>query len=197
MKEFKLNQDRPLYDGVYWAYYPKRDFRCGTNIALGDDVYIVLNWSDGPMNKIQEVFHWDNLYILRDDFIKFGKVVNEKIKFELKSYGILDDRGNFKVPIIELKTDDQIFLICQSLATKIVGFIVQKLNLENIKREFGFHDTEKAFVVAYHEWMWEFMEYLDEQDIVKKPFAFSNPQEAEPKHIGKLLFIVKGSITDK
>ena len=197
VKEFKLNQDRPLYDGVYWAYYPKRDFRCGTNIALGDDVYIVLNWSDGPMNKIQEVFHWDNLYILRDDFIQFGKVVNEKIKFELKSYGILDDRGNFKVPIIELKTDDQIFLICQSLATKIVGFIVQKLNLENIKREFGFHDTEKAFVVAYHEWMWEFMEYLDEQGIVKKPFAFSNPQEAEPKHIGKLLFIVKGSITDK
>jgi hypothetical protein len=44
--------------------------------------------------------------------------------------------------------------------------------------------------------MWEFMEYLDEQGLVKKPFAFSYPEDAEPKHIGKLLFVVKGSIPD-
>lgn len=36
--EFELTPQKPLYDGVYWAYYPKRDFRCGTNIALGNDV---------------------------------------------------------------------------------------------------------------------------------------------------------------
>lgn len=193
VKEFKLNQNRPLYDGVYWAYYPRRDFRCGTNIALGDDVFIVLNWSDGPMKKIQEVFNWNNLYALRDDFIENGKIVNDELKLKLKPYDILNDTGNFKVPIIEMKTEDQIFLICQSIATKLVSFIIQKFNLDDIEKEFGFSDKEKAFVVTYHEWMWEYMEYLDEKGIVKKPFAFSNPEEAKPKHIGKLLFIVKGS----
>jgi hypothetical protein len=196
VKEFKLNRDRPLYDGVYWAYYPKRDFRCGTNIAIGDDVFIVLNWSDGPMKKIQKVFNWENLYALRDDFLKYGKVVNEDLIGELKSYEVLDNNGNFIVPIIEMDVNDQVFLICQSIAEKLVGLIIQKLNLEKIQEEYGFFDKEKAFVVTYHEWMWDFMEYLDEQGIVKKPFAFSRPEEAEPKHIGKLLFIVKGSISD-
>lgn len=193
VKEFALDRDRPLYDGVYWAYYPKRDFRCGTNIALGDDVYAILNWSDGPMKKIQEVFHWDNLYALRDQFLKRGKVVDEELRSQLIPYGVLDQEGHFTVPLIEMDPNDPLFPLCQSMASTIVGFISQKMDLENLREEFGFADTEKAFVVAYHEWMWELMEYLDEKGIVKKPVAFSNPEKAGPEDIGRLFFIVRGS----
>jgi hypothetical protein len=194
VKEFALDRDRPLFDGVYWAYYPKRDFRCGTNIALGDDVYAILNWSDGPMDKIQEVFHWDNLYALRDQFLKHGKVVDEELRSELIPYGVLDQEGSFTVPLIEMDPNDPLFSLCQSMASAIVGFISQKMDFENLREEFGFADTEKAFVVAYHEWMWELMGYLDEQGIVKKPVAFSNPEKAGPEDIGRLFFIVRGSI---
>lgn len=194
VKEFALDQSRPLFDGVYWAYYPKREFRCGTNIAIGDDVFMILNWSDGPMQKIQEVFHWDNLYALRDEFLKHGRVTDEELKSEIIPYHVVNDDGHFTVPMIEMKADDQIFLICQSLAAKIVGFIGQNLDLDKLKEEFGFADKEKAFVVAYHEWMWELMEYLDGQGLVRKPSAFSNPEKAGPEDIGKLFFIVRGSI---
>jgi hypothetical protein len=194
VKEFALDEDGPLFDGVYWGYYPKRNFRCGTNIALGDDVFMMLNWSDGPREKIQEVFNWDNLYALRDEFLKHGKVADEELRSKLIPYGIVNDNGEFIVPIIEMKPDDQIFLVCQSLAEKIVGFIAQRLDLEKLQEEFGFADKEKAFVVAYHEWMWELMEYLNEQGLVRKPLAFSHPEEAGPKDIGKLFFIVRGSV---
>jgi len=192
--EFALTPQKPLYDGVYWAYYPKRDFRCGTNIALGDDVYVLLNWSDGPMEKIQKVFNWKNLRLIHDDYLKYGKIVNEELRHKLKLYKVIDAAGNLTVPIIEMKSNDPIFLTLQSMASKIVKLIGEKLDLESLKEEYGFWDKEKAFVVAYHEWMWEFMEYLNEQGIVKKPLAFSNPKEAEPKDIGDLLFLVKGSI---
>lgn len=194
VKEFALDQARPLFDGVYWAYYPKRDFRCGTNIALGEDVFMILNWSDGPMKKIQEVFHWDNLYALRDEFLEHGRIADEELNSELIPYGIVNDNGNFTVPIIEMNPDDQIFPICQSMAAKIVGFIGQNLDLDKLQEEFGFADKEKAFVVAYHEWMWELMEHLDAQGIVNKPLAFSDPEKAGPEDIGKLFFIVKGSV---
>lgn len=193
VKEFALDQDRPLFDGVFWTYYPKRDFRCGTNIALGNDVFMILNWSDGPMEKIQKVFHWDNLYTLRDEFVEHGRVVDEELKSELIPYGVVDNNGNFNVPIIKMETDDQIFLICRSLAAKIVGFMGQKLDLDKLQEEFGFADKEKAFVVAYHEWMWELMEYLDKQGLIRKPLAFADPGKAGPRDIGKLFFIVKGS----
>lgn len=194
VKEFALDQDRPLFDGVYWGYYPKRHFRCGTNIALGDDVFMILNWSDGPGKKIQEVFHWDNLYALRDEFLEHGRVTDEELKSELIPYGVVDGNGNFIVPIIEMNPDDQIFLTCQSMAAKIVGFMGQNLDLDKLQEEFGFADKEKAFVVVYHEWMWELMEHLDAQGIVRKPLAFSNPKKAGPEDIGKLFFIVRGSV---
>lgn len=194
VREFALDQDRPLFDGVYWAYYPKRDFRCGSNIAIGDDVFMILNWSDGPMEKIQKVFHWNNLYALRDEFIEYERIIDVELKSELIPYGIVNDNGDLTVPLIEMKPDDQIFLSCQSLAEKIVGYIVQKLDLEKLQEEFGFADKEKAFVVAYHEWMWEFMEYLDERGHVRKPLAFADPEKAGPRDIGKLFFIVRGSI---
>jgi hypothetical protein len=194
VKEFALDQQRPLFDGIYWAYYPKREFRCGTNIALGNDVFMILNWSDGPNEKIQKVFHWDNLYALRDEYLKHGRIANEKLKLELIPYGIVNDDGYFTVPIIDLKPDDQVFLICQSIAAKIVRSISEKMGLEQLQKEFGFADKEKAFVVTYHEWMWELMEHLDNEGLVKKPLAFLDPEKAGPKDIGKLFFIVRGSI---
>lgn len=112
VKEFALDLSRPLFDGVFWAYYPKRNFRCGTNIALGNDVYVTLNWSDGSMKKIQEVFHWDNLYALRDEFLRYGNVVDANLRSELIPYGVLDNEGKFIVPLIEMDANDQVFLIC-------------------------------------------------------------------------------------
>jgi hypothetical protein len=194
VKEFALDRDRPLFDGVYWAYYPKRDFRCGTNIALGKDVFMILNWSDGPSEKIQKVFHWDNLYALRDEFHEYGKIVDEELKSELIPYRVVNNYGDFTVPIIEMEANDPVFPICQSLAAKIVRSISEKMDLEQLKKEFGFTDKEKAFIVAYHEWMWEFMEYLDEQGLVRKPLAFSDSGKAGPEDIGKLFFITRGSI---
>ncbi len=196
VNEFSLDHERPLFDGVYWLSYPKRDFRCGSNIAIGDDVFMILNWSDGPMNKIQEVFHWNNLYSMRDQFLEYGKIVDEELKSELITYGVVDDEGNFIVPIIEIKANDEIFLICSSMAEKIVDFMSQNLNLDNLRQEFGFADKEKAFVVTYHEWMWELVELLDEKGLIKKPLAFSNPEKALPKDIGKLFFIIKGVLPE-
>jgi hypothetical protein len=190
--EFALTPQRPLFDGIFWAYSPKRDFRCGTNIALGQDVYVVLNWSDGPREKIQQAFNWTNLHLLHDDLVQHGRVVHEVLKRELAPYGIFDETGRLTIPVIKMKADDPLFPKCQSLAGKIVTSIGQKLNPDILKEEFGFADKEQAFVVAYHEWMWEFMGYLEERGVLQKPLAFADPGAARPKDIGRLLFVVIG-----
>jgi hypothetical protein len=65
--------------------------------------------------------------------------------------------------------------------------------MKNLIEEYKFYDGEKAVVVSYHEWMWEYLAYLEERGIINKPFAFSNPKEAGPSDISALLFIVKRS----
>lgn len=67
------------------------------------------------------------------------------------------------------------------------------VEIESLTEKFELYDEEKAFAVSYHEWMWEYMDCLEENGIVKKPFAFSNPKEAKSSDIGVLMFIVKTS----
>jgi hypothetical protein len=194
VSEFSLSQDKALFDGVYWAYYPRRDFRCGTNIALGEDVFVILNWSDGPKDKIQKIFNWKNLRSIHRQFVQSGRIIKEELKQQLMPYNIIDKNGKPTVPVIEMNTEDSVFMSCQSIATKIVHFIMNNLDLEKLQTKYELPDKESAFVVIYHEWMWEFMEYLVEREIIAKPLAFEQPEQAEPKDIGKLLFIVKGAI---
>jgi hypothetical protein len=194
VSEFTLSEQRPLFDGVYWSYYPKRDFRCGTNIALGENIFIIVNWSDGPQEKIQKVFNWKNLRSMHDQLVQSGRIVEEDLKQQLMPYRVIEQNGKPIVPVIEMKMDDPVFSVCQAMAAKIVRFMAGHLDLDRIRTEYGFPDKETAFVVVYHEWMWEFMEYLVEKGIVEKPEAFERPEEAEAGDIGKLLFIVKGSV---
>jgi len=195
VKEFSLSEERPLFDGVYWAYCPKRDFRCGSNIAIGKETFVVVNWSDGPQKKIQKVFHWENLYSMQEQMDQHGQIVDEDLISQLIPYGVVDEQGHMTVPVFEMKLDDPVFLACQSMAEKIVGFINQNLDIEALRTEYGFSDKEAAFVVVYHEWMWEFMEYLVEKGLIDKPLAFKQPELAEEKDIGKLLFVIRGSVS--
>jgi len=196
VSEFALSEKRPLFDGVYWAYTPKRDFRYGSNIAMGEKTLVVLNWSDGPQEKIQKVFHWENLYFLQEQLDQHGKIVEQDLIDQLLPYGVVDEEGSMTVPVIEMKMDDPLFRICQSMAQKIVGFMNQNLDLDALRTEYGLPDKEAAFVVAYHEWMWEFMEYITEIDLIDKPLAFEQPDLAEKKDVGKLLFLIKGNISN-
>jgi hypothetical protein len=194
VSEFKLTPEKPLYDGVFWGYYPKRAFRCGTNIALGNDLYVLLTWSDGPRGKIQAIFNWPNLRRIHKDLAEHGRITDVQLLRALEPYGIVNNSGVLTVPIIELKGTDLIFLVCQKMALSIVRLVTQKMDTDRLCREYGFSDKEKAFVVAYHEWMWELMEELVDRGLVKKPLAFAKPEEAGPREIGQLLFVAKGSI---
>jgi hypothetical protein len=194
VSEFELTLEKPLYDGIYWAYYPQREFRCGTNVALGNDLYVLLNWSDGAQEKIQKVFNWANLNQIHTDLLEQGRIVHAELRQALEPYGIVDAEGNLTVLTIEMKEDDPIFQISQILAMKAVQFIGEKMDRKELCKEFGFSDEETAFVVTYHEWMWELMMLLVEKDFVDIPLAFENPEKATPQDIGRLIFVVKGKI---
>jgi len=194
VSEFSLTKERPLFDGIYWAYYPKRDFRCGSNIAMGENIFVILNWSDGPMEKIQRVFNWENLHSIHKQLVQVGRIIKEETKEKLRPYGVVDNKGELTVPVIEMKMNDPVFPVLQSIAAKIVNFMGKNLDHNTLQSKYRFPDRETAFVVFYHEFMWEFMEYLDGKGIIKKPFAFKNPKKAEPEDIGKLFFVVKGAM---
>ncbi len=185
--------EKPFWAGTYWAVYPRREFSCGTDKMESPEISIMLNWSNVLGDKMWEGFNITNLRLLYNDLIKYGRVVNDELRKKLSSYRIFDSSGNLTVPIIEQKENNQLFQKCKSLALKASQQFLNNVDLKSLIEEYQLYDETKALAVSYHEWMWEYMDYLEENGIVRKPFAFSNPEEAKSSDIGALMFIVKTS----
>ena len=183
--------EKPFWAGVFWACYPPREFTCGTSSWDKKEVSFKINTNDGTLEKLFKPFSITNLETLYRDYIKYGKIVNESLLNELAPYEIFDSYGNLTVPIIEEQEDKPLYQKCQSVAIKVAQLFLDNVDVNSLMEEYEFYDAEKAIVVSYHEWMWEYLAFLEEKGIIKKPFAFSNPKEAGPKDIGALLFVVK------
>ena len=181
--------EKPLWAGVYYACYPPRATSCGTNSESGQGISFKVNWG-GYGNKIWKYFTRDNLGILHSDYATHGKIVNEEIRKELAEIKIFDSDGHLTIPVIKESGADLLYKACQAVADKSARLFLEFADIEGQIVEYGFHDREKAIVVSYHEWMWEFLDYLVEKGIMQRPFHFTNWEESTPEDIGSLLIVV-------
>jgi len=188
----EITVEKPLWGGVVWAVYPPRDFSCGTNSISDKGVSLKVNWSEVAIKKmIPFVADWDNFSQMFDDFVEKGKVENKKAKQVFGPFNLFDSSGRFTVPVIVEKKDDALYQNCLSLSSKVSEQVLEVINWKKLKKELGFQDEEEALVVSYHELMWELLDYFEQQGLIQKPIAFANPEEAQSKDIGDLVFIVK------
>lgn len=193
IKNTGITVKRPFWGGIFWACYPPHEFSCGTNQMSFQEAYFMVNWSKELLEKMLEGIYRANLKMLLRDYVEYGKIVNDDLLKELAPYKIVDYSGSLAIPIIEEKEDNKLYLKCKSMAMKVAQLFLNNVDMKSLIEEYKFYDGEKAVVVSYHEWMWEYLAYLEEKGIINKPFAFSNPKEAGPSDIGALLFIVKRS----
>lgn len=183
------SREKPLWAGVYFACYPGRATRCGTNSETRHGLSFKVNWG-GAGRKVMKYFNWLNLKMLLNDYAEDGRITFERLRKGLAETGIFDCEGKLTVPVIKENSADQMYVICCSIADKSARLFLENIDIERLMEEFDFYDKEKATVVTYHEWMWEYMDYLVEKGVVQRPFHFTHPEESSPKDIGALLFVV-------
>ena len=189
----RSSQEKPIWYGLFWAAYPPRRYSSGTNSYDGRYASVRVTTGVDVSKELWEGFSLSNLKLIRDNFTEHGKLINKKLIKELAPYEIVDSSGNLNVPIIREHTDDKLFIICESIAKKVVKFFLEDIDMQELVKKFNFNVESEALIVCYHEFMWELLEYLEEKDIVKKPFFFYRPHEATYKDLGSLLFIIKRS----
>jgi hypothetical protein len=192
----RSSQEELIWYGLYWAAYPPRSYSSGTNSYDGRYASVHVTTGVYVSKELWEGFSFSNLKLIRDNFTEHGRLINKRLIKDLEPYEIVDSSGSLSVPIIREDTDDKLFVICESMAKKVVNLFLLNMNLEELAKEFGFNVESEALIVCYHEFMWELLEYLEEKDIVKKPSFFYRPDEATFKDLGSLLFIIKKSVME-
>lgn len=188
----KITIDKPFWSGILWAIYPPRDFSCGTNSISSKGVTLKINWSKAANKKINRLFaDWDIFGQMFNELVEKGKVETEQAQKAFMRFNLVDSSGNFTIPVITENKDNRLYQISLDISQEVNKFVLQLIDLKEIRKEFDFPDEEHALVISYHELMWELLDFFEQQGHIKKPIAFENPDLAQLKDIGDLLIIVK------
>lgn len=190
--ERKISGKLPFWAGFLWAMYPPRKFSCGTNHSTDQGVGLYLNWSETGGKLIFSFYSDPEAYkYLLDDIIQYGKVKNKKALAVFKPYNIFDYNGNLTIPVVVEDISDSLYKLCKLIAQKVAEQVENTLDTQDIGNELAIKDRGEIIVVAYHELMWDLIDYFVSQGTTQKPVVFVNPERAELSDISDLIFIVK------
>ncbi len=185
---------RPYWNGEFWITYPKRQFSCGTN-AISDSGYsIKVNWNEKAIpHMLPFVTRWDLLGKMLNDLISKGRIEDKETIEVFGQYKLFDANGNFTVPIINENDSNTIYKISQSISRKTESFLKNNVDFEYLGNEFAFKSKSQSIIILYHEMLWDVIDILDSDKIIKKPESFTNPDNTKPEDISNLVFITKKS----
>jgi hypothetical protein len=193
IKSTKIDVKHPFWAGEVYAFYPDRSFTSGTNTWSEGPYALKINWSHfanpflSPLYK--EIKKIDNKMFRQ--ILESGFIEDKSVRKAFTPFGIIDKNGYVSIPIIDESENNKIYMIGKKIAREMAENTLKLVSFDNLKNAFDFRDTNQTIVVFYHELIWELMDTLEEQGIVKKPKAFTNNGTVVAKDVADLMFIVR------
>jgi hypothetical protein len=195
-EDAKLTSKREYSDtwnGVFWALRPERKNEAGTNSFINGNISISTNWNEETFtDKLLGAFYADKKII--DAFLKeYGKrrkIADSAIINYLKPFGFFDDNNNIAIPVIDETVNNELCVLSDNIAEKIAGLFAEKADLPEIQAKYNLKDANETAVILYHEVMWDFLDLLVKNKIIRKPPIFENPATATKADIATLNFLL-------
>lgn len=186
LPEIEISAEKPIWDGTIWFNYPKRIFECGTNSISYKNLTAATNWSDTSKLSYTEIVDYNT--VLTDLDIN-SKITDSKVKDTLVKYGICDTNGKLKVPFIKKDTTNNFNICCNQIADKIFNYLDKNVDFSTIEKKYNIQSKGDAIIIIYHDIMWDILDLLEEIGQIKKPNAFSYPENSKPADLKDLFFI--------
>jgi len=195
VRKREIGGETPLWAGEVWGLYRPRDFNCGTNRISDQGISMNVNWSQATIPKMMPfVADFKNLIQMFNDYIAFGRVKDPAAKEVFAPFDLFDRNGLLTIPVIREYQSDSLYNRCIVLSEQIVQLVLKSLDTQSMRKRFDFKDESQTAVVVYHEIMWDLMDAYEMKGCLKKPVAFSIPDQAESSDIADLVFIVRGGM---
>lgn len=190
----EITASKPLWAGEIWALHPPRAFASGTNSISEEGVSLKVNWTEGAIPRMLPfVADITTLLQMFNDYRTEGSVVHQRVREVFGPFDLFDEEGRFTIPVIVEDESSPLYRSARAIAEAVAAAAPALLNLASLTEAFGFRDERQALIVAYHELMWDVMDHLEAEGLVRKPAAFAEPERAAPSDIADLVFIVRAS----
>lgn len=193
-----LTVEAPLWSGEVWALYPPRPTAPGTNTISDQGVALKVMWTE-EIIPVMRPFVADipTLATLFDEYRTLGRIENARARKVFAPFDLFDETGRLTVPVIVEDPSDSLYHLARQIAQAIAADAPGALNLPRLASTLSLRDEQRALVVAYHELMWDILDRLDTEGIVRKPLAVRQPARARPADIAALVFVVRAPTSAK
>lgn len=178
--------DHGTWSGVYWAMFDSRAHdKIGTN-GYGP---VMQNWTDS-------LGYW----IKSDKMISFAKEVmktkgkrieNQAVIDAVAGWGLTDEKGNIRIPVMHASSNDDIDVLCRSIADELTDAVKAYCSAWCHACNISSEKVEQ--IIFYHEVMWDLLEILEAKGMISMPPILKG-EEVGKQHFGDICFIV---ITDE
>lgn len=188
LPERELGEIKANWAGLLWYSRPARSFSCGTNKYSNNNISLMINWSYNQKKKFNA---YEEVYSFLSDYLKNGKCSNKKLITKFFENGIVNKKGNLKVPVIETQKKDELHNISHILAQKIANFSMNKVDYSQMQKDFFINKKQDAIIIIYHEIMYDILDILEQKNKLKKPKLFDNSKEANLSDMKDLILLIK------
>ena len=177
-------QQHATWSGCYWVLYePRTGFACGTNGYGEQD--ICLTYLDSRIAPDPNVMEQ-----LADELRQSGRVANESLIAKLFPYGLLNQGGHPRFPIIKQQADDFHKLtdtLVQHISTEL------KSHCKDLSERFGITQEKEGMVILYHEVMWDLIDLLLRDKLISLPPVFQDAK-THKNRLNDVVFFVEGGL---
>jgi len=188
LPSMEITADHPFWSGALWAVYPRREAPGSNSRSYGGWKLWVM-WTQPVQPLLAPLYRSSLVEPFLVDLEKSGGVSDPGIRNQMLALGIVATDGKPKVPIIREVDSDAVFASSRTIAHKISEGVLRAAQSPDLFALTGASDRGVALIIAYHEFMWELLAYLEKSGVVLPP-AILSAKTPDPRGVHDLVFIV-------
>lgn len=164
--EMQITASHPFWDGTFWALYPSRSAQPGTNSNDNGGITLLMTWTDPVESQLNTLQGTPSLMpvLQRAAHGDCQHLSIEDVAHNQWDLGRPD--GSCALPVIHENANDPVYVAGVRIAKQIAS-AVQASNFQTLIG--GGVTQQQAHLIEGHELMWEVLDALVEQGIVRQP----------------------------
>jgi hypothetical protein len=187
----RLSAARPFWAGELWALESAPTDWLGT-ATIADRGLTLRVLMSRPLEARLKPLLGARPWIKKalKDYLVDGRVGEGEAQELLEIFGIVDEHGSVKIPVIDEIGGDDVFRAVEKLTSRLVDWLLAEVDLEALRASYGLRSEPQTLVIVYHELMWSLMSELEQEGFVERPEVLNNPEAMTNQDLGQLVLLV-------
>lgn len=163
-----LTSRRQKWNGEFWLIKTRRPFDFGTNTYNVGDYKISILWNEKVLPAVRRQYNTEFL----DHTIGYLNSRNPKGDSILIRQKLVSPSGSLIVPVLREDKEDPFYSATRELSSLLVESFLADLPTDPLMTAFPFSSKSQAILVAYHEFMWNFLALLVQNRVAQIPEVY-------------------------